>query len=117
MKNFALMALLANTKATKLMAHAEVESMAALPQITQKKVARTCDGSLNRLLRERDGNVKVEGTKFVDTSFPADASSIAWRDAKYERKDWNSFKWMKVTDQVRNPSLYGSKGVKADGVQ
>jgi hypothetical protein len=49
-----------------------------LPWITQKPLEQTCSGSLQRLLRESEGRIKVEGALFNDLSFPANQTSVQW---------------------------------------
>lgn len=77
-----------------------------LPWITQTPVAKTCNGSLQRLQREAKGNINVvAGKKFEDQSFPAQSDSITWSGTITRT-------WKRPSEAETSPSLWGSKGIR-----
>jgi len=94
------------------------------------KVSQTCDGSLQRMYNEQTANLfeiaKKSTTKYTDVSFPADTSSVYWREAQLwstsfaaelRKKTFNS--WQRVGDLNTNANkdIWGSKGILPAGIQ
>jgi len=93
----------------------ENENCVPQPATKAVKVTKDCDGVVQRMKNDDAANLfeimKQSSVVYQDVSFPANYSSLSWTD-----KNWNPFlEWKRAFD-IRNFSLWGSKGILPAGV-
>jgi hypothetical protein len=89
-------------------------------------VSKTCDGSFRRLFNEQSSQLYEKASqgsaKYNDVSFPTTFDMVYWKEtrpSKYaDRTKWDDSITFtnRPTEIEKNPSLWGTKGVRPDAV-
>jgi hypothetical protein len=117
MKIIAYLALTGATEAMKV--------SAAWPN-NETTVSKTCDGAFDRIFNEQSSQLYEKNSrgskKYNDVSFPTTFDMVYWpetRETKYaDRADWRESitSTNRPSEIDKNPSLWGTKGVRPDAV-